>query len=139
MVGGGSLLALLSLLWALSWIFRRDIPMTKWFLRIAACCGVLSVIVMEAGWIVTEVGRQPWIVRGHMKVEDAATGNTGVWLTFIAVVLLYIGVGVSTILVLRGMSRRYREQAGGESESDAPYGPSGPLPSAPEPEEVRTR
>jgi cytochrome d ubiquinol oxidase subunit I len=138
MVGGGTLLALLSLWWALSWIFRRDIPKTKWFLRIAACCGVLSVIVMEAGWIVTEVGRQPWIVRGHMKVEDAATGNTGVWMTFIAVVLLYIGVGVTTILVLRGISRRYREQAGGESESDAPYGPSGQLPPAHEPEEVRT-
>ena len=93
MVGGGTLLALLAVWWARSWIFRRDIPKTKWFLRIAACCGVLSVIVMEAGWVVTEVGRQPWIVRNYMKVEDAATGNTGVWITFVMVVILYAVVG----------------------------------------------
>lgn len=127
MVGGGSFLALLAAWWALAWIFRRDIPKTKWFLRIAACCGVLSVIVMEAGWVVTEVGRQPWIVRDYMKVEDAATGNTGVWITFVMVVILYAVVGVTTILVLRGMSRRWREAHDGGDESDVPYGPSQPV------------
>ena len=128
MVGGGTLLALLGAWWALAWLFRRDIPKSRWFLRIAACCGVLSVIVMEAGWVVTEVGRQPWIVRGYMKVEDAATGNTGVWITFLGVVVLYAGVGVTTILVLRGMSRRFRESVTGPDGSgafdDVPYGPS---------------
>ena len=69
----------------------------------------------------SEVGRQPWIVYEYMKVEDAATGNTGVWITFVAVVLLYIGVAVTTILVLRGMSRRFRE--GGAPDEDVPYGP----------------
>ena len=49
---------------------------------------------MEAGWVVTEVGRQPWIVYNYMKVEDAATANTGVWITFIAVVLLYIALAI---------------------------------------------
>ena len=68
-------------------------------------------LVMEAGWVVTEVGRQPWIVHNYMKVEDAATGNTGVWITFVAVVVLYVAVGVTTILVLRGMSRRWRDRA----------------------------
>jgi cytochrome d ubiquinol oxidase subunit I len=70
-----------------------------------------------------------------MRVQNAATGNTGVWATFLAVVVLYIGVGVTTVLVLRGMSRRYREQAGGAggpgSESDVPYGPSDPPPTSP--------
>ena len=47
---------------------------------------MLAVITMEAGWIVTEVGRQPWIVYNLMRVEDAATGNTGVWVTFLGVV-----------------------------------------------------
>ena len=47
------------------------------FLELAAASGVLAVITMEAGWVVTEVGRQPWIVYNHMKVEDAVTGNTG--------------------------------------------------------------
>jgi cytochrome d ubiquinol oxidase subunit I len=76
---------------------------------------------------VTEVGRQPWIVYNHMKVEDAATGNTGVWITFLAVVVLYTVVGVTTILVLRGMSRRFRRTEG-LTEHEVPYGPSEPAP-----------
>ena len=105
MVGLGTLLFLLSVWYALSWIFRRRMPASKWFLRAAATAGVAAVITMEAGWIVTEVGRQPWIVYGHMKVEDAVTANAGVWITFLAVVLLYALLGTTTILVLRGMSR----------------------------------
>jgi cytochrome bd ubiquinol oxidase subunit I len=127
MVGLGTLLTLLSLWYFVSWIFKRDMPRTKWFLRIAACAGVLSVITMEAGWVVTEVGRQPWIVYNYMRVQDAATSNSGVWLTFLLIVGIYGVVGVTTILVLRGMSRRWRAAAGGE-ETDVPYGPSAPPP-----------
>jgi cytochrome bd ubiquinol oxidase subunit I len=125
MVGLGTLLFLLSVWYAVSWIFRRRMPRSKWFLRAAAASGVLAVIAMEAGWVVTEVGRQPWIVYGHMKVEDAATANTGVWITFFAVVVLYALVGATTILVLRGMSRRFRA-AEGFTDHDTPYGPSKP-------------
>ena len=95
MVGLGTLLFLISLYYGGYWLIRRRLPQSRWFLRIAASCGVLSVITMEAGWVVTEVGRQPWIVYNYMKVEDAATGNTGVWITFIGVVLLYVGLGVT--------------------------------------------
>ena len=123
MVGLGSLLFLLSIWYALSWLLRRRMPQSTWFLRAAAVAGVAAVITMEAGWVVTEVGRQPWIVYNRMKVEDAVTANTGVWITFFAVVLLYALVGTATILVLRGMSRRFRE-AGGFTDLDTPYGPS---------------
>jgi cytochrome bd ubiquinol oxidase subunit I len=129
MVGLGTLLFLLSVWYAASWVFRRRMPASKWFLRAAAVSGVLAVIAMEAGWIVTEVGRQPWIVYNYMKVEDAATGNTGVWITFIAIAVLYLALGVTTILVLRGMSRRFR-RAGGFTEHDAPYSPREPVASA---------
>jgi cytochrome d ubiquinol oxidase subunit I len=61
-----------------------------------------------------------------MKVEDAATANTGVWVTFIVVLLLYPALGVTTILILRNMSRRYRRRDGSENDDDVPYGPSGP-------------
>ncbi len=130
MVGLGTLLFLLSVWYAASWIFRRRMPTSKWFLGAAASAGVLSVLTMEAGWVVTEVGRQPWIVYKYMKVEDAATGNTGVWVTFIAVVILYIALGSTTILVLRSMSRRFR-RAGGFVDHDGPYGPSAPTASPP--------
>ena len=120
MVGLGTLLFLLSIWYGASWIFRRRMPTGKWFLRAAACSGVLAVITMEAGWVVTEVGRQPWIVYNLMKVEAAATGNTGVWITFIAVIVLYLALGITTIMVLRSMSRRFR-RAGGLVAT--PYGP----------------
>ncbi len=129
MVGLGTLLFLLTLWYWASWIFRRDMPKSKWFLRAAAASGVLSVVTLEAGWTVSEVGRQPWIVYQKMKVVDAATANTGVWVTFIGVVLLYAGLGITAILVLRGMSRRYRRLDGSDAfdESDSPYGPSEPV------------
>ena len=57
-----------------------------------------------------------------MRVSDAATTNEGVWITFIVVALLYAGLGITTILVLRGMSRRARARDGFE-ETDSPYGP----------------
>ena len=81
---------------------------------------------MEAGWVVSEVGRQPWIVYNLMKVEDAATANTGVWLTFVLVAVLYLVLGVTTVLILRMMSRRFRDRD--VREHDVPYGPSGPPP-----------
>ncbi len=123
MVGFATLLFLLSVWYGLYWAIKRNLPKTKWFFRIGACCGVMAVLAMEAGWVVTEVGRQPWIVHNYMTVTQAATTNKGVWLTFVIVFAIYAVVGVTTILVLRGMSRRYRE-AGELDETQVPYGPS---------------
>ena len=127
MVGLGTLLFLLSAWYWLCWIFRRDMPKSRWFLRIASVAGVASVVTMEAGWVVSEVGRQPWIVYNHMKVEDAATANTGVWVTFVVVAVLYVGLAITTVLILRKMSRRYRERAVADDD-DVPYGPREPAP-----------
>ena len=122
MVGLGTLLFLLSLWYAGHWVRRRRLLENRVFLTIAACSGVLAVITMEAGWVVTEVGRQPWIVYNYMKVEDAATANTGVWISFVAVTLLYAALGVTAIAILRSMSRRFR-RAGGFTDTGSPYGP----------------
>jgi cytochrome d ubiquinol oxidase subunit I len=129
MVGLGTLLFLLSAWYGAVWLFKRRMPEGKWFLRIAAISGVLSVLAMEAGWVVTEVGRQPWIVFGEMKVTEAATGNEGVWITFLVIAALYAGVAVTLVLILRAMSRRFRERGGSGDggDTDAPYGPRGPL------------
>ena len=56
---------------------------------------------MEAGWVVTEVGRQPWIVFDYMKVEQAATENEGVWVTFLVIAAIYLVVAVTLVLILR--------------------------------------
>jgi cytochrome bd ubiquinol oxidase subunit I len=122
MVGLGTLLFLLSAWYWLAWIFRRDMPRSRLFLWVASGAGVAAVLAMEAGWVVTEVGRQPWIVRNHMKVEDAATTNDGVWITFIVVVAIYLALATTVVLVLRSMSRRFRQQSE-LVDSDVPYGP----------------
>jgi cytochrome d ubiquinol oxidase subunit I len=133
MVGIGTLLSLLAAWYALSWVRRRDLPKSRWFLRIAAASGVLSVVALEAGWTITEEGRQPWIVHNSFKVQDAATTNHGVWATFLVVVAIYIGLGVTTILVMRMMSRRWK--TGRELEdAETPYGPRPPA--SDEPSEV---
>jgi cytochrome bd ubiquinol oxidase subunit I len=129
MVGLGTLLFLLTLWFWASLIFRRRLPQSRWFLRATAVSGVLSVVALEAGWTVSEVGRQPWIVYEQMKVEDAATANTGIWITFVLVIILYAALGVTAVMVLRGMSRRYRRsdttaEADGFDEADVPYGQS---------------
>jgi cytochrome bd ubiquinol oxidase subunit I len=134
MVGLGTLLFLLAAWYWLCWIFRRDMPKSRWFLRVASVAGVAAVVCMEAGWVVSEVGRQPWIVYNQMKVEDAATANTGVWITFVLVTLLYAGLGITTVLILRKMSKRFRQR--GVAEHDVPYGPRGPAPDEPAREEV---
>jgi cytochrome d ubiquinol oxidase subunit I len=124
MVGLGTFLFLLSLWFFASWVFKRRMPKSKLFLWIATASGVLAVVTLEAGWVVTEVGRQPWIVRNYMKVEDAATANTGVWITFVVVLFVYLGLAVTLILVLRQMSRRWRQgDAEAEVDEGGPYGP----------------
>jgi cytochrome d ubiquinol oxidase subunit I len=104
------------------WWRRRDIPKTKWFLRAVAISGVLTVVALECGWIVTEVGRQPWIVYEVMRTSEAITGASGIWFTFSAVVVLYSSLAVATVLVLRTMARRWRED-GADPEVEGPYGP----------------
>src|SRR4051812_34410489 len=66
MIGLGTLLFLLTLWFWASLVFRRRIPESRWFLRAAAVSGVLAVVTLEAGWTVSEVGRQPWIVYEKM-------------------------------------------------------------------------
>jgi cytochrome d ubiquinol oxidase subunit I len=123
MVGIGTLLTLLSLWYGLAWLFRRDIPKSRIFLWCATGAGVAAVVAMEAGWVVTEVGRQPWIVSQQMRVSEAATGNEGVWITFLTVFAIYIALGITTVLVLRMMSRRNRDADAELGDSEVPYGP----------------
>ncbi|QDP98805.1 cytochrome ubiquinol oxidase subunit I [Microlunatus elymi] len=137
MIGLGTLLFLLALWYGIGWVVRRRLPSNRLFLLAATAAGPLAVIAMEAGWIVTEVGRQPWIVYNQMRVSAAVTGNHGVWISFIAIVILYAALGVTTILVLHRMSRRFR-RAGGFVEHDTPYAPR-PAPQSTPPAEPEQR
>ncbi len=71
----------------------------------------------------TEVGRQPWIVHGFMRTADAVTPAQGIWWVFGLTMALYIVLGATAVVVLRGMSRRWRQSETGPPEDEVPYGP----------------
>jgi cytochrome bd ubiquinol oxidase subunit I len=125
MIFAASGLSLLSVWFVFAWWRRRDLPTTRWFLRACAGAGALSLVAMEAGWITTEVGRQPWIVYGFMRTAQAVTHARGIWGSFAIVVGIYGVVGIGLILVLRAMSQRWRK---GEGDAlPGPYAPRGPI------------
>ncbi|WP_106497773.1 cytochrome ubiquinol oxidase subunit I [Lentibacillus sp. Marseille-P4043] len=77
----------------------------KWLLILLIANGPLAMLALEFGWIYAEVGRQPWILRGYMKVEHAATTSPHVDIMFFLFLALYILLGVLCVVVLRKMFR----------------------------------
>jgi cytochrome d ubiquinol oxidase subunit I len=124
MAGIGTVLILLALWFGIAYWRKRDVPGNRLFLWFAASSGVLTYIAVECGWIVTEVGRQPWIVYNIMRTEQAVTDTAAgtLWVSFTVVSLLYLILGTGTVLVLRAMSRRWRASDQTDDE-DAVYGP----------------
>lgn len=105
MVGIGSALIGLAAWFAWAWWRRRDLPRSRWFYRAAALSGVAAVVAVEAGWVTTEVGRQPWVVYGLLRTEDAVTPVPGLTLGLWVVMGVYAVLTVSTVSVLRRMTR----------------------------------
>jgi cytochrome d ubiquinol oxidase subunit I len=135
MVGLGSLLLLVGLWAAFIWWRRRRLPNHRLFWLLGAVGGLAAVAAMECGWVVTEVGRQPWVVYRRMTTADAATTNGGVAVTLTLMLVVYAVLGVATVLILRMLARRWRGSDG--QESAVPYGPT-PGPDEPVPAEVST-
>ena len=124
MVGICTLLIGLGIWLAFGWWRKIDFARSKWFLRATALSGVAAVVALECGWIVTEVGRQPWIVENVMRTSNAVTHAGGIWVTFVLILLLYVLLGATLIVVLLAMSRHWRNT--GDEETAVPYGPEPP-------------
>lgn len=105
MVGLGLALLALAVWLGIAWWRRREPPRSRWFLRAAALSGVAAVLALEAGWIVTEVGRQPWIVFGVMRTAEAVNPAPGLVWGFVLVSLVYLVLTVATVYVLRRLAR----------------------------------
>ena len=112
MVGIGGLLVLVGPLalclrcWKPVWFYSRT------FLRLLVLCAPLGFIAIEAGWVVTEVGRQPWIIYGILHTKDALTPMPGLVVPLIVFSLLYTALA---IVVAWTMVRRFRALAGVEA------------------------
>ena len=130
MVGAGTAMIAIGAWWFVR--RRRDrsedgsgVFESVWFLRAAIAAAVLAVVALEAGWTTTEVGRQPWIVYGLMRTEDAVTTNSGIWISLAVMVVIYASMAVIAVKVLLGMARRWRDDP--DSDLPTPYGPGGEL------------
>jgi cytochrome bd ubiquinol oxidase subunit I len=125
MVAIGSAFLVLAAWLAWSWRRRRDHPESKWFLRAAVVAGPAAVVALEAGWVVTEVGRQPWIVYEVMRVEEAVNTADGLRYGYFGLIVVYAALTVATVAVLR---RAASERRAGLPPDAAPQG-STPEPS----------
>jgi cytochrome bd ubiquinol oxidase subunit I len=103
MVGIGTLLALLGLAWLYLRLRRREAP--RWLLAAVLAAGPLSVVALIAGWITTEVGRQPWIVYNVMRVSQAVTAAKGIPVGYGTLVTAYAVLAVIVVAILRRLAR----------------------------------
>jgi cytochrome d ubiquinol oxidase subunit I len=104
----GSLIALLAL-WGTWLVHKGSLDRSKWFLR-AGLVAVVSPFVMNtAGWLLTESGRQPWIVQGLMKTVNAnspSVSSLDIWISLIAFVAIYIALGTADLMLMLRYSRK---------------------------------
>lgn len=106
MVGCGMLMLALVGLGALMWLDARvrgrPPPWARpRYLTAAMLAGPIGLIALEAGWVVTEVGRQPWVIQGYMKTADAVTPMPHLIVPFLSFSLLYLFLGIVVIVLLK--------------------------------------
>ena len=105
MVGCGMLMVALGL-WTVvrQWRRRRGLgsplPDDRAFLKAIVLASPLGFVALEAGWTVTEVGRQPWIMQGVMRTAEAITPMPGLVVPFVLFTLLYIGLAITVVFLL---------------------------------------
>jgi cytochrome d ubiquinol oxidase subunit I len=104
MVAIGTGLALLSVLYLFVWLRRRRLPRTRWFYVALVAAGPASLVALICGWIVTEVGRQPWVVYRVMRTSEAVTGATGIPIGYATLVLVYVVLAAAVFWILRRLS-----------------------------------
>jgi cytochrome d ubiquinol oxidase subunit I len=105
MVACGVFLAVVGIIFIFGLVRKKDYLSHKNFLRLLVFCTPLGFVAIEAGWTVTEVGRQPWILYGIMKTKDALTPMPGLIYPFMTITALYIFL---TIIVAWLMVRQFR-------------------------------
>jgi cytochrome bd ubiquinol oxidase subunit I len=105
MAGIGTLLVLVALFFVACWFRRKRLPESPWFYRVLVALAPLSVVALIAGWVVTEVGRQPWIIYGVMRTDAAVTGAHGIPVGYGVLAASHAVVACGLVWVLRQLAR----------------------------------
>lgn len=111
MAGIGFVLLAVAFLYFLFLFWKRRNELNKWLLRAIVFSAPLAFLGVEMGWFYAELGRQPWIIRGYMRVEEAATTSPNVRILFFLFLLLYIVLGTMCVFVLRRLFRNKPAEA----------------------------
>jgi cytochrome d ubiquinol oxidase subunit I len=111
MVGIGTLLALLGVAYLVVRIRRKRLPESRLFYRAVVAAGPLALVALIAGWVTTEVGRQPWVVYRVMPTADAVTGAQGIPIGYATLAATYVAVACGVAWVLRRLARAPLELA----------------------------
>jgi cytochrome d ubiquinol oxidase subunit I len=128
MVGIGTLLAALGAIYLYVRIRRGRLPESVWFYRALALAGPASVVALIAGWVTTEVGRQPWVVYRVMLTDQAVTGASGIPVGYATLVVVYVGVGIGVVWILRRLARMPIDPHTAEAVGAAESAPNEPGP-----------
>lgn len=116
MVACGSVLGLVGLVGLAATFWKRDWLRERWLLYTLIACVPLGFVAIEAGWTVTEVGRQPWIIYGIMKTSEALTPRPGILYSFVVYLVVYSALaGVVVVLMVRQIARLHRQLAQGHT------------------------
>jgi cytochrome d ubiquinol oxidase subunit I len=105
MIGIGSAIVLLGGWFLVAWWRRGRLPRSVWFYRAVVAAGPATIVALIAGWVTTEVGRQPWIVTGYMRATDAVTDARGLPWGLAALCVVYASVGAGLVWLLRRLAR----------------------------------
>jgi cytochrome d ubiquinol oxidase subunit I len=100
MVGLGMLMMLIAVLYFIALLKKRQWQQSKWLLQLFVLATPVGFIAVEAGWTVTEVGRQPWIINGIMRTADAVTPMPGIAYSFYLFTAVYISLALIVTFML---------------------------------------
>jgi len=100
MVGIGTLLMLISLVYFFNLIKKKPLLAQPWLFKLFVIAIPLGYVALEAGWVVTEVGRQPWIIYGIMRTKDAVTPMPGIAYSFYIFSAIYFSLSIIVTFLL---------------------------------------
>jgi cytochrome d ubiquinol oxidase subunit I len=113
MVGIGTLLAILGVVYLVVWIRRRSLPDSRLFYGAVVIAGPAAVVALISGWVVTEVGRQPWVVYRVMRTSAAVTGAHGIPVSYGLLAASYVVIACGLAWVLRRLAKAHLRLPGG--------------------------
>lgn len=100
MVGLGTVMMFIAVLYFIAVLRKKNWRNSKWLLKLFVLATPMGFIAVEAGWTVTEVGRQPWIIYGVMKTKDAVTPMPGIAYSFYLFTAVYFSLALIVIYML---------------------------------------